>query len=103
MSLRAAVNIILFVAILPAIANFAFPGMNAVARDLLTAKGSIVFLIVGALAISLSASPVAMCIGKPQRPLRHPGVLSRPKVNTLTTRGRSRIVYSWYGLPALSS
>ena len=79
MSLRAAVNIVLFVAILPTIANFALPGLSAVSRDLVTAKGSIIFLIVGALAISLSASPVAMCIGKQTPFLRHPSVLSKPE------------------------
>jgi hypothetical protein len=64
LSLRAAVNIVLFIVILPTIAALALRKVGITIKDLLIAKGSIIFLGLGALVVFLSASPAAMIIGK---------------------------------------
>ncbi|KAH9900452.1 major facilitator superfamily domain-containing protein [Xylariomycetidae sp. FL2044] len=62
-SLRAAVNLVLFTAVLPAIANFTLTELSATKRDLLIARASIVLLALGGLGIFISASSVVMIIG----------------------------------------
>ncbi|KAI0124981.1 major facilitator superfamily domain-containing protein [Xylariales sp. AK1849] len=63
LSVRAAVNIALFTAILPAIATFALSRFGAASRDLLLAKGSIIFMVLGALGLFFSATPAVMIMG----------------------------------------
>lgn len=64
MSVQAAVNLALYMAILPAVATFVLSRYAAAAKDLLLAKGSIVLSVLGAVVLALSATPAVMIIGK---------------------------------------
>ncbi|KAI4599032.1 hypothetical protein KJ359_002449 [Pestalotiopsis sp. 9143b] len=63
MSVQAAVNLALYMAILPAVATFVLSRYAATAKDLVLAKGSIVLSVLGAVVLALSATPVVMIIG----------------------------------------
>ncbi len=68
--MRAAVNIALFIIILPVIFTSALSRLGSGSRDLLVAKGSVVFLTVGALVLFLSAAPAVMIVGTYHAQLR---------------------------------
>ncbi|EPE26904.1 MFS general substrate transporter [Glarea lozoyensis ATCC 20868] len=63
LSLRAAVNIILFLLVLPAISTYAFPGATAAFKDLTISRVSILLMIFGTLVLSVSPTPALMIIG----------------------------------------
>ncbi|ETS80881.1 hypothetical protein PFICI_08410 [Pestalotiopsis fici W106-1] len=62
-SVQAAVSLALYMAILPAIATFVLSSFSVTSKDLLLAKGSIVLSVLGAVVITLSATPALMIIG----------------------------------------
>ncbi|TVY40943.1 Efflux pump [Lachnellula subtilissima] len=64
LSLRAGVNIVLFIIILPAITRYALSKLAGPAEtDLMVARGSIVLMILGTLALSVSVTPALMIMG----------------------------------------
>ncbi|KAI0805581.1 major facilitator superfamily domain-containing protein [Xylaria sp. FL0064] len=63
LSLRAGVNIILFIVILPLIINFVLAKTHATTRDLWIGQASIVLMTIGAFILSASATATLMIIG----------------------------------------
>jgi hypothetical protein len=62
-SLRAGVNIILYLVVLPAITTFALSKTSSTSQDLWIARGSIVLSMLGTLILSVSATPILMVTG----------------------------------------
>jgi hypothetical protein len=62
-SLRAGVNIVLFLLVLPAISTFGYNNASAAFKDLTISRVSILLMIFGTLILSISPTPALMIIG----------------------------------------
>ena len=63
MSLRAGVNIVLFLIVIPAITTFSSNLLPSAAKDLYVSRGSILLMILGMLALAVSSTPALMITG----------------------------------------